>query len=43
MTFGLPLVMALDAVGSPITTLAALSDSTTTIINASQAGNARRH
>ncbi|OBI87099.1 hypothetical protein A9X01_16060 [Mycobacterium asiaticum] len=41
MTFGFPLVMALDAAGSPITTAIAFADSANTFISAAQAGNAQ--
>lgn len=39
MTFGLPLAMTLNAVGSPITTAIAFAESTTAFVSAVQAGN----
>ncbi|KAA1250658.1 PE family protein [Mycobacterium simiae] len=39
MTFGLPLAMTLNAIGSPVTTAIALANSVTTFIGAVQAGN----
>ncbi|SOJ56520.1 PE-PGRS family protein PE_PGRS30 [Mycobacterium simulans] len=39
MTFGLPLAMTLNAVGSPVTTAMAFGQSTTAFIGAVQAGN----